>query len=212
VVVLLSNAPDPTNPNLRRVTFREEATDPGFFAQFGGGSTTGEILVDCDARQFQLGSFAMFGRNNLAGEAVMRRGPRAGWTSPRADTVIGRTIQLACGSRRMVAAPAPPRPAPEPAPPVAEPRPSPPPRPAGAWRGAAQIAAAESEAQARAELARVARLVPEAMAGAATTVARAVVGGRTYHRALVGGFDSRAEATAFCRALEARGHACFVRE
>jgi hypothetical protein len=127
--------------------------------------------------------------------------------------VIGRTIQLACGSRRVAASPAPPRPAPEP--PAAQPGPSPPipaPPRSAAWRGAAQIAAAESDAQARAELARVARLVPEAMAGATTSVARAVVGGRTYHRALVGGFGSRAEAAAFCRTLAARGHACFVRE
>jgi hypothetical protein len=49
------------------------------------------------------------------------------------------------------------------------------------------------------------------MAGATTSVARAVVAGRTYYRALVGGFGSRAEAAAFCRALAARGRACFLR-
>jgi hypothetical protein len=74
-----------------------------------------------------------------------------------------------------------------------------------------QVAAGDTEAQARDELARLARAEPELMREAVTRVARAVVGGRAYWRSLVGGFASRADAVGFCRALTARSRACFVR-
>lgn len=84
----------------------------------------------------------------------------------------------------------------------APPAPAPAPR---AARAAVQIAAAASERQAREALAKVKGRVAPPLA---TEVQVVSVEGKTFHRALVSGFATRAEAQAFCAAL---GSACFVR-
>jgi hypothetical protein len=72
----------------------------------------------------------------------------------------------------------------------------------------AQVAALGSRAAAEQTLNKVARLAP---AGISTRVEPATVDGRDFYRALVQGFDTRAEASRFCRAVVAGGGDCFVR-
>lgn len=91
--------------------------------------------------------------------------------------------------------------------PAAPPRrpPAPPPRAAVPGKVAVQVAAAGSDRQAREALARLKGRVQPPLS---TEVQVVSVEGKTYHRALVTGFATRAEGKAFCAAL---GSACFVR-
>ena len=68
-----------------------------------------------------------------------------------------------------------------------------------------QIAASPTEAQAREALARVKGRVKAPLS---TSVRSVTVDGKVYHRALINGFQNRAEAQTFCGAL---GGACFIR-
>jgi hypothetical protein len=70
-----------------------------------------------------------------------------------------------------------------------------------------QISATPTEGAALADL----KALAGRLAGRATRVERADVGGKTYYRALVTGF-SASEAHAFCASLKAAGRACFVRK
>lgn len=75
----------------------------------------------------------------------------------------------------------------------------------GPGKVAVQIAAASSEAQARQALSKLRSRIAAPLS---SEVRSAVVEGRTFHRALIVGFQTRAEAQAFCSALKAD---CFVR-
>lgn len=102
---------------------------------------------------------------------------------------------------------------PAPAPAQARPQPQPPkPAPAKALSGsgpiAVQVAAVGSHAAAQRAAAAAAKLAPR---GAVARVEPATVDGRGFYRALVRGFDTRAEASRFCKVLTARGEPCFVR-
>lgn len=92
------------------------------------------------------------------------------------------------------------RPAPTPAraPPPAS-------KPKTAGKVAVQIAAAASEPQAREALAKIKGKVRPPLT---TAVRSVVVDGKTFHRALVTGFQTRAEAQAFCNGLKGD---CFIR-
>lgn len=68
-----------------------------------------------------------------------------------------------------------------------------------------QIAAADSEAQARTALAKIKGKMTPPLSGAVRSV---VVDGKTFHRALVTGFQTRGEAQAFCNGLKGD---CFIR-
>lgn len=70
-----------------------------------------------------------------------------------------------------------------------------------------QVAAASSAAQAQDALAKLGHLP----APLSKSVQTATVEGKVFHRALVAGFQSRTEASAFCARLEGRGGACFIR-
>lgn len=110
-----------------------------------------------------------------------------------------------------------PQAAPPPAPPAArpetkpEPKPRPaPPKPPTASGGpvTAQVGALDSEADAR----RALKALSGLMAGAMTPQVQTVkVGERTFYRAVIGGFASRAEANAFCAAVARKGGDCLVR-
>lgn len=115
----------------------------------------------------------------------------------------------------------PPRASPQPAPPPAapEPKPEPKPRPAPPKPPAkpptasggpvtVQVGALDSEADAR----RALKALSGLMAGAMTPqVQTTKVGERTFYRAVVGGFATRAEANAFCAAVARKGGDCLVR-
>ncbi len=71
----------------------------------------------------------------------------------------------------------------------------------------AQVGAVSSDADARALFAGLSGR----LAGRTTAVETAEVGGRTWRRAVVGGFADGPEAARFCADLRAAGRACFVR-
>ena len=107
--------------------------------------------------------------------------------------------------RPMVAPPAPPPPKKAPtAPKAAAPKPAAS-KPSAPGKISVQIAASPTEAQAREALARVKGRVKTPLS---TSVRSVTVDGKAYHRALINGFQNRAEAQAFCGAL---GGACFIR-
>lgn len=107
--------------------------------------------------------------------------------------------------RPMVAPPAPPptKKAPT-APKAAAPKPAAS-KPSAPGKISVQIAASPTEAQAREALARVKGRVKAPLSSSVRSV---TVDGKVYHRALINGFQNRAEAQAFCGAL---GGACFIR-
>lgn len=107
--------------------------------------------------------------------------------------------------RPMVAPPAPPptKKAPT-APKAAAPKPAAS-KPSAPGKISVQIAASPTEAQAREALARVKGRVKAPLS---ISVRSVTVDGKAYHRALINGFQNRAEAQAFCGAL---GGACFIR-
>lgn len=151
----------------------------------------------------------------------------------RATCDTGFQPPLTSSETTAVTAPAPATPAPPPAPRKAAPKPvtaAPPPppvakpvaikpaapkpapaKPATMAKVSAQLAAAGSQAEAARLLERVKARFAEPMAGLDTRIVRAVVNGKTYHRALVVGFTDRASAARFCVALQSGDQACFVR-
>ena len=68
-----------------------------------------------------------------------------------------------------------------------------------------QIAAASSDAQARQALAKLRGRIVAPLSPDVRTV---VVDGKTFHRALITGFQTRSEAQAFCAAMKGD---CFIR-
>lgn len=78
-------------------------------------------------------------------------------------------------------------------------------KPSAPGKISVQIAASPTEAQAREALARVKGRVKAPLSNSVRSV---TVDGKVYHRALINGFQNRAEAQAFCAAL---GGACFIR-
>ena len=81
----------------------------------------------------------------------------------------------------------------------------PPTRPTSPGKVAVQVAASATEAQAREALARLKRRIATPLSA---EVRKVEVDGRTYHRAIIKGFQTRGEAQAFCASL---GSDCFVR-
>lgn len=79
------------------------------------------------------------------------------------------------------------------------------PKPSRPGKVAVQVAAADSERQAKEALAKLRGRIGPPLS---TQVTQVVVDGRTFHRALVVGFQTRAEAQTFCAPLKG---GCFVR-
>jgi hypothetical protein len=73
-----------------------------------------------------------------------------------------------------------------------------------------QTAAPASESEARQSLARSLRFAGAPPPGVSQRVSRVVVSGTTRYRAQFAGFRSSQAATAFCKALAAKGQACMV--
>ena len=75
----------------------------------------------------------------------------------------------------------------------------------------AQIGAFSSSALAEKGWSDVAVLMPGKMAGKTRKVEMASSGGKTFYRAFVGGFASKAAAQSFCASLKAASHGCMVK-
>lgn len=217
-----ANGPGP------RVVIRAEATDRAAAARDGALSWHVSLNADCDRRRVQLGETTGYRERNLLGERWMLRPAEPDWRTPEPGTPLESVWRAVCepGFRRPLEVarldtaqgpiPTAPREPPQvrsaPPDPASEPPPAEPARSVSQPRAPAsgasvQVLASPSEAAARAALAR---LGPE-LDGRSGRVERAQVQGRTWYRAIITGFENRAEAGRFCETLRSAGQACFVR-
>lgn len=219
-----------------RVVIRAEALSTDTFARTGALSWHVSLNADCKGRRVRLGETTGYPQRNLLGERKALRPAETDWRVPERGTALDNAWRAACETDfkgpfqtkdvkvtqpdgGSPAAPArtppatPPAPAPKtPAPKAVAPAPAGAPKPpAAAARRAgglvAQVGASPSEADARGLLVA---LGPR-LGGREAWVETAVVGGKTWRRAMVGGFSDAAEASGFCGELKASGRACFVR-
>jgi len=212
-----------------RVVIRAEALSPDTYARTGALSWHVSLSADCSGRRVRLGETTGYPQRNLLGERKLLRPAEAEWRAPERGTALDNAWRAACepdfkgpfqAKAVKVAQPdgAPPPPAapkpepvaptPPPTPKAAAPRPpaaAPAPRRAGGL--VAQVGASPSDADARGLLAALGA----SLGGRETWVEKAAVGGKTWYRAVVGGFEDGAEAAGFCASLKAAGRDCFVR-
>ncbi|MEJ1935535.1 SPOR domain-containing protein [Nostoc sp. NIES-2111] len=170
------------------------------------------------------------------GERKVLRAAEGDWRAPERGTALDNAWRAACESdfrgpfasstlkvaQETAPPPATPTPAPARAPETAQqpgpPRPpaAPPPVATASAHGTAarpaaglvaQVGATTSEPEARRLLASLGGQVD----GRDTWVETAVVAGRTWRRAVVGGFADAGEANRFCAAMKAAKRDCFVR-
>ena len=209
-----------------RVVIRAEALNGETHARTGALSWHVSLSADCQNRRVRLGDTTGYPERNLLGERRVLREAETEWRAPEPGTALDNAWRAACDPRFAgpfqsaslkvaqadAAAPPPPAAVAE-APSVAAPPPrtGPAPKPAPIARRAAsggpisvQVGAFADQGSANAALARLA-------AGQPHGTERAVVGGRTWYRAVVGGFASAEEASRFCAARLAQGGACLVR-
>ena len=153
---------------------------------------------------------------NLAGSAFSGRAEPRPAAPAKPVVLASATPKPAPGAKPAVAAvatkPAPAKPATAAAP-KAAPTKVAAPAPAAAFGGGTmvQIGAFSSAALAEKGWSDDAQVMPGKMAGKSRKVEAASKDGKTFYRAYVGGFATRADAAAFCSALKAKGKACFVK-
>jgi hypothetical protein len=210
------------------VELHGETLDAGAAQLLGFSSMTSQLDVDCPRRRDRVISMVTFAEPALQGAREEREVP-GGWIQPSPQAYLADVLRSVCGLRPntvlqvaslddapMSTSERIPRPVLRPSIGLtpATPAPAEPPKPQAPVPGrkpgkvVAQVAAAQSEAAARAALKKVARHAPD---GTANHVEQAVVDGRTYYRAQVRGFADRAEAGRFCKAVIASSGDCFVR-
>lgn len=204
-----------------RVVIRAEALNVDTYARTGALSWHVSMSADCKGRRVRLGETTGYQERNLLGERKMLRAAETEWRTPEAGTALDAAWRSTCqadfkGPFQTPAlkvaqpdGPAAPAPAPSapqsPAEVVAKPA-----TPlASKSRGGAlvQIGASTSEAEARAFIAALGA----SLGGRQAWVETAQVDGKTWRRAVVGGFADAADAARFCAGLKASGRGCFVR-
>jgi hypothetical protein len=210
------------------VTVRGEALTPEVFARDKVLSWHATVQVDCAGRKVRQGPTTGYAARNLLFEGRQLRAADTDWIQPAAGEPLDQVRRAVCETgfqSPLTDTPPPPllppaEPAPAPAPKTMAPAPPPtPPKaapqlaPRAVSRAgvSAQIAAAGSEAEAERALADLRARLPGRMDGLETRIVKAVVGGKTYHRAIIHGFPDKGAAIAFCAALQAAQQACFVR-
>lgn len=202
-----------------RAVIRAEALSPDTYARTGALSWHVSLSADCGGRRVRLGETTGYPQRNLLGDRKLLRPAETDWRTPERGTALDNAWRAACEpdfkgpfattTLRVAQESAPAAAAPG-SPGVERPRPAPaaPASPAARRGGvAAQIGASPSDADARNLLANLGSSVD----GRETWVEKAVVGGRTWYRAVVGGFADAGEANGFCEGLKASGRGCFVR-
>lgn len=210
-----------------RVVIRAEALNADTFSRTGALSWHVSLSADCQGRRVRLGETTGYPQRNLLGERRLLRSAETEWRSPERGTALDHAWRAACEAgfkgpfdangvkvaQENGAADAP----------KAETSPTPPKasdaaRPAASAKAApsgprrtgglvAQVGASPSDADARGVLASLGA----STGGRETWVEKAAVGGKTWYRAVVGGFADAADASGFCAGLKASGRACFVR-
>lgn len=222
-----------------RLVIRAEALSAEASARTGALSWHVSLNADCQTHRVRLGETTGYTRRNLLGERRQLRAADTEWREPDAGTALDfawreacdpdfkgpfeyarvKTVQsdAAVSTSPAPVTPAPAAPAPVLAPVAPQPTPAaPPPRvqapaaqpPGRSGEFVAQVGAATSEAEARGLLDRLG----PALGGRSTRVERAVVGGKTWYRAVVGDFASSGEVGEFCAELKGAGRGCFVRQ
>lgn len=210
-----------------RVVIRAEALSAETYARTGALSWHVSLSADCKGRRVRLGDTTGYQERNLLGERRLLRSGETEWRAPGAGTALDAAWRATCeagfkgpfqAAALKVAQPdtATPPPATAPAAQARAPTPAPPPKPlvkpsATASKTAGpvvQVGASASEAEARALL----TALGPSLGGRATWIETAQVGGKTWRRAVVGGFADGAEAARFCAELKTAGRACFVRQ
>ncbi|ODT88499.1 MAG: hypothetical protein ABS78_07770 [Phenylobacterium sp. SCN 70-31] len=217
-----------------RVVIRAEALSAETHMRTGALSWHVSLQADCQGRRLRLGETTGYPQRNLLGERLLLRVAETEWRVPEPGTALESAWRAACDpsfkgpfqtSAVSVARPDEPSPAPSaPAPAARQPvarepvatdpavvpsiqHASPPPRQVRAGGYVVQVGASPSEAEARGLL----DAVRDRAGGRETRIESAVVGGRTWRRAVVAGFGDAEEAGAFCGGLKAAGRDCFVR-
>lgn len=213
-----------------RIVIRAEALTPETHARTGALSWHVSINADCAAHRVRLGETTGYLQRNLLGERRVLRPADAEWRSPEPGTALDFAWRAACDptfkgpfqadgatlsaedppqatatqapASQETAPPQPAAPQPRAAAPVA-PRSS----PSATGGVVVQIGATTSDAEAQALLAKLG----DRVGGRPTRVEKALVGGKTWYRAVVAGFTGAGEATRFCADLKAAGQGCFVR-
>lgn len=218
------------------VVVRGEVLTPDVFARDKILSWHATVQVDCAGKRVRQGVTTGYAARNLLFDGKPVRAADTDWRTPASGEPLDQVRRAVCEpgfqppltssdtSALAVAPPTPAKPAPAVVPPAPKPKvvaapsvapaaaPAPKPAtPAAIAKVSAQVAAAGSEAEAARVLERIKARFAERMASLDTRIARAVVDGKTYYRALVLGFADKAAAAAFCVALQTGDQACFVR-
>lgn len=198
-----------------RVVIRAEALNADTFARTGALSWHVSLSADCAGHRVRLGETTGYPQRNLLGDRRPLRPPETEWRAPERGTALDNAWRAACEAdfkgpfaarslkvaQEANAAAAPPT-RPEAA--AAAPKPAPPRRASGL---VAQVGASPSDADARGIIAALG----SRLGGREAWVEKADVSGRTWYRAVVGGFSDAREANGFCAGLKATGRGCFVR-
>ena len=202
-----------------RVVIRAEALSTDTYAATGALSWHVSLSADCQGHRVRLGETTGYPQRNLLGERRLLRTAETEWRTPEHGTALDTAWRAACeadfrgpfAAKAVKAvqesAPPPPEAKTKPAatPAKVEPAPATASRRSGGM--VAQVGASPSDADARGLLAALG----SAVSGRETWVEKAAVGGRTWYRAVVGGFADAGEASGFCAGLKAAGRGCFVR-
>ena len=192
-----------------RVSFRDRGAKPSYMERMGVTSVDGVANIDCAVRRFQLEQMVLHVEPRDDGEPPMRIASRPEWRTADSDTLMARVIDAACRSRPEVtlAQSAPTRAVPFPSTNEAPTTPT-----ADSPRQnqvQVQFGAFSTREQALQTWSRISR--EDSLAPLTPTVEPATVGGKLYHRLLVGGFASRDAARDACKRAAGKGYACFVR-
>ncbi len=221
-----------------RIVIRAEALSREIFARTGAMSWHVSLNADCQNRRIRLGETTGYSERNLLGVRKVLREAETVWRAPEPGTALEHAWRAACdpeftgpfrsSSVKLAQIDAPPtESAPAPPPPAESPKPAESPTPAVVARVAPPVKALPRELPASSsaggasvqlgamttdQAARnLLNSLSSRMQGRRTWVEKADVGGRTWHRALAGGFADFAEAARFCGNLNAAGVPCFVR-
>ena len=229
---IVSRFPTGAGPGPRLV-IRAEALSSELQSRTAALSWHVSLNADCENRRIRLGETTGYSERNLLGTRKVLRAAETGWRTPEPGSAVDHAWRAACepgfmgpfrsSAVKLAEAETPSAStAPEllaqsqPKPVVAAPvvtvvrpvsQPSKPPVPARPSGLAAQLGAVGSDAAAQALLASL----RDRLAGRTTWVEQADVAGRTWHRAMAGGFADSADARRFCAGLRAAGQSCFVR-
>lgn len=201
-----------------RIVIRAEALKPDTFARTGALSWHVSLNADCADRRVRLGETTGYPQRNLLGDRRLLRPPETEWRAPERGTALDSAWRAACeqdfqgpfsaGAVKVAQATAAPPPArPEAVQAEPPPKAAPPRTPGRAGGLVAQVGASPSDADARGLIAALG----SRLGGRDAWVEKADVEGRTWYRAVVGGFADSGEANGFCAGLKAAGRGCFVR-